>query len=401
MRLQDLKHLDAAMEAFTACIDVDMLFGTLFVHTRDLFHMEAAFVWLTVDAEQSRLYRTEGVPAPIAAGLQRLKISASGERTIAKRLHQLGYRTVLAAPLRVHGKMVGMVAVGSPHSRRSHRIEATIFHLLVQYAMSTLERWQFPPMLEGEEAPRPMTSAGDLDVQYARTHLLNLFISGITHDLNNAMAAISGRVELLLHRLHDQVALRHLMEAQHAIIEASQMIRHIHGFMSGDHEDGVVMVDINQLVRDSLQIARSTWFQGFRQRHMPIDLGADLHPVPALPSKASDLRIALLCLLRHAMDTLRPGGGLIVRTSSVGDGEGQVVMVSLSDAPGQPSTTAHEGGIGILLSQAHTPESQLALQFVQAIVHNLDGQITVERSADGGTATTLILSASRMVAGEH
>jgi hypothetical protein len=179
------------------------------------------------------------------------------------------------------------------------------------------------------------------------------------------------------------------------------MIRHIHGFMSGDHEDGVVMVDINQLVRDSLQIARSTWFQGFRQRHMPIDLGADLHPVPALPSKASDLRIALLCLLRHAMDTLRPGGGLMVRTSSVGDGEGQVVMVSLSDAPGQPSTTAHEGGIGILLSQAHTPESQLALQFVQAIVHNLDGQITVERSADGGTTTTLILSGSRMVAGEH
>jgi signal transduction histidine kinase len=401
MRLQDLKHLDAAMEAFTACVDVDMLFGTLFAHTRDLFHMEAMFVWLTVDTKQSRLYRTEGVPAPIAAGLQRLKISASGERMIARRLHQLGYRTVLTAPLRLQGKMVGMVAAGSPHPRRSRRIEAAIFHLLVQYAMSTLARWQFPPMLEGEEGQRPMTSAGDLDVQYARTHLLNLFISGITHDLNNAMAAISGRVELLLHRLHEQVALRHLMEAQHAIIEASQMIRHIHGFMSGDHEDGVVMVDINQLVRDSLQIARSTWFQGFRQRRVPIDLSADLHPVPALPSKASDLRIALLCLLRHAMDTLRPGVGLMVRTSSAGEGEEQIVIVSLSDAPGRPPTSIYEGGIERLLSEAHTPESQLALQFVQSVVRNFDGQLTVERSADGGTATTLILSASRMVAGEH
>src|SRR6267142_2054019 len=99
MRLQDLKHLDAAMEAFTACADVDMLLGTLFAHTRDLFHMEAAFVWLTVDGEQSHLYLTEGVPAPVAARLQRLKISASGERMIARRLHQWGYRAVLAAPL--------------------------------------------------------------------------------------------------------------------------------------------------------------------------------------------------------------------------------------------------------------------------------------------------------------
>ena len=77
MRLQDLKHLDAAMEAFTACVDVDMLLGTLFAHTRDLFHMEAAFVWLTVDGEQSRLHLTEGAPTQVAARLQRLKISPS------------------------------------------------------------------------------------------------------------------------------------------------------------------------------------------------------------------------------------------------------------------------------------------------------------------------------------
>jgi len=400
MRLQDLKHLDAAMEAFTACVDVDMLLGTLFDHTRDLFHMEAAFVWLTVDGEQSRLHLTEGVPASVAARLQRLKISASAKRTIARRLHKLGYRAVLAAPLRVQGKMVGMVAAGSQRSRRSSPIEAAIFHLLVRYAVSTLERWQFPPTHEGEEARRPMTTHGDLDVQHERTHLLNIFISGITHDLNNAMAAISGRVELLLHRLRDQATLQHLVAAHHAIIDASQMIRHIHGFMSGDHEGGVVMVDINQLVRDSLQIARSTWFQGFRQTRVPVDVEADLQPVPALPGRASDLRIAFLCLLRHAMDTLRPGGRLMVRTSSVGETEGQVV-VRLSDDPGQASTAEHEDGIGILLRQAHTPESQLALEFVQTIVRNLEGQITVHRSADGGTTTTLIFSVSRTVAGER
>ena len=89
----------------------------------------------------------------------------------------------------------------------------------------------------------------------------------------------------------------------------------------------------------------------------------------------------------------------MVRTSVVGEAEGQVVVVSLADAPGQPCTIEHEDGIGILLRQALTPESQLALEFVQTIVRNLDGQISVDRSGDGGTATTLTFSVGRMIAG--
>jgi K+-sensing histidine kinase KdpD len=401
MRLQDLKHLDAAVEGLTACTDVDTLFNTLCAHTRRLFHMEAAFVWLSATGEQSRLHRTESVPESVAARLQRLKLTANAERTVARRLHQLGYRSVLAAPLRVQGKVVGMVAVGSHRSRRSSRVEAALFHLLVRYAVSLLERWQFPPTVEGEEARRATTIHSDLDVQHERSHLLAIFISGITHDLNNAMAAISGRVELLLQRFHDQAALPHLEAAHRAIIEANQMIRHIHHFMGRDHEGSVVLLDINQLVRDSLQVAQSTWFQGFRQTRVPVDLGADLHSVPALPGRASDVRIALLCLLRHAMDTLRAEGRLMVRTSSIDAGEGRAVIVSLSDSASQSSTAEREEGIGLLLKQVHRPESQLALMFVQETVRDMDGRITVQQSADGGTTMTLIFSVSKMVVGER
>jgi signal transduction histidine kinase len=401
MRLRDLKHFETAMEALTACVDVDTLLGTLLAHIRDLFHMEAAFVWLTADGEQSRLHLADGVPASVASRLQRLKISASGERTITRRLHKLGYRAVLAVPLRVQGKVVGVVAASSQRSRRSSRIETTTFSLLVRYAVSALERWQFPPSRGSEEARRPMTTDGDLYLQNERTHLLNTFISGVIHDLNNAMAAISGRVELLLHRLHDQTALQHLRAAHHASIEASQMIRHLHNFTTGYHEGGVVMVDINQLIRDCLQIARSTWFQGFRRTRDPVDLRADLHPVPALPGRASDLRLALLCLLRHAMDTIRPGDDLMVRTSSVDEGEGLMVVVSFSDDPSPSSAAEREAGIGVLLRQVPTSESPQALAFVQALIRNLDGRITAQRSADGGTTTTLIFPVSRTVVGER
>jgi signal transduction histidine kinase len=401
MRLQDIKHLETAMKAFTACVDVDMLLGTLLAHIRDLFHMEAAFVWLAADGEQSHLYRTEGVPASVASRLQRLKMSASGGRTVASRLHKLAYRAVLVAPLQVHGSLVGMVAAGSQRLRPSLRTDSAAFNILTRYAASALERLQSPSTLAGEETRPSMPTRSDLVIQDERLHLLHLFISGIAHDLNNALTTISGRMELLLNRLHDQVTLQHLGAAHRASNEASQMIRHMHGLVSGYGEGGVVVVDINQLVGDSLQISRSAWFQGFRQTRVSVDLGAELNPVPALVTRPADLRIALLCLLRHAMDTLRPGGQLMVRTSSVGEDEGQMVVVSIADEPGQSSTAARDEGIGLLLSQMHTPESRRALAFVQAIIRNLDGQITVNRRADGGTTTTLSFSVSRAVAGER
>jgi signal transduction histidine kinase len=401
MRLQDLKHLETAMEAFTACVDVDMLLGTLLAHTRDLFHMEAAFLWLAADGEQSRLHRTEGVPASAAARLQRLKMSARGGRAVASRLHKLGYRAVLVAPLQVHGRMVGMVAAGSQPLRPSLRIDSAAFNLLVRCAASALERLQPPSTHRGEETRRPMPTRGNLEVQNERLRLLNTFISGITHDLNNALTTISGRMELLLNRLHDQVTLQHLGAAHRAIDEASQMIRHIHGFVSGYREGGAMMVDINQLVAESIQMARSAWFQGFRQTHIPVALRVELNPVPAFPTRPSDLRIAFLCLLRHAMDTLRPGGELMVRTSCVGEDGGQTVVVSISDDPGQPSTAVRQEGIGFLLRQIHTPESQLALEFVQTIIRNLDGQITVDHRIESGTTTTLLFSVRRAAAGER
>jgi hypothetical protein len=223
----------------------------------------------------------------------------------------------------------------------------------------------------------------------------------LIHDLNNAMAVISGRVELLLHSLHDRALLRHLMEAQHATLEACETIRHMHGFVSSGHEGGLGLVDINQLVRDSLQIVRSSWFQDFCQRRVPVDLREDLQPVPALSGRASDLRMALLCLLRHAMDTLRPGDSLMVRTSAVGEAAGRFVLVSLAADPYQPETVEHEDGIGILLRQTLTPESRLVLEFAQAIIYDLEGQITVDRSGDGATATTLTFPVGRTIAGVH
>jgi K+-sensing histidine kinase KdpD len=390
---QDLNLLVAAIEAFAACRDVDMLLAALLTHTRRLFRMDAAFVWLTADDALLCLQCSEGAPPSVASSLQQLKMSTNTERMIAKRLQNLGYRMVLCAPLRRHTNIVGMVAASCRRSRRSRRIEAAIFRRVMRSASGSLERLRSISLDQEPEARPRLASDDDLGLQNERMRFMSLFISGIAHDLNNAITTISGRVELLLNRLHDQVTLQHLGAAHGASAEVAQMVRHIHNLISGFRHDDAVLVDINQVVLDSIQVARSTWFQEFRHTRVPVELDVDLSPVPALLSRALDLRIVLLCLLRHAMDTVRPGGGVMIRTWCEGDAEQEMVLVRIGDDPGEISAAEGEQGLGSLLSQLHVSDSQRALRFVQTICRDLGVRLTVQRDAAGGTISTLMFSA--------
>jgi signal transduction histidine kinase len=392
MRLQDLNQLEAAMEAFAACADVDLLLATLLTSIRHLFHADAAFVWLVADDERLRLQLSDGAPASVASRLHHLKIATSGARTVARRLHKLGYRSVLSAPLRVHARGAGLVAAGSRRSRRAGRIDAAIFRLVVQSVSRLLERLQPLAPQQGADARRRTAPHGGLELQNERMRFLTMFISGIAHDLNNAITTIGGRVELLSNRIHDQVALHHLGATHGASTEVAHLVRQIHNFVSGYREDSTVMVDVNQLVLDSIQIARSTWFQEFRHTRVPVELSVELNPVPALLGRSLDLRILLLCLLRHAMDTVRPGGTVTVRTWCAREEGEETVLFSISDDPGHPPTEEGDQGVGLLMRQLHTPDSQHALAFVQTIIRDLGVRMRVQRSAGGGTITLLIFS---------
>jgi K+-sensing histidine kinase KdpD len=330
--------------------------------------------------------------------LQRMTMPAGGRRVIARRLRRIGYRSVLVVPLQAHTRILGIVAVGSRSSRQFRRMDAAACAILAQHAGILIEMLQGqPPSISGETVPHEeMPSNPELAREHL--HLLNALIARITHGLNNVLATINGRVELLLSRPYDQNTMQHLGSALRAIIEANQLVRHIQNLVSGQRGQGVVMVDLNQLVRDCVQIARSTWFMEFRARRVPVELIADLRPMPALPIRAPELRIALLCLLQHAMDMLDAGARLVIGTWTEREDERETLSIRLFGESGQPPEVAQipavggEEGMGLLLNSAHATESRPTLTFVETIIHNLGGQITVYRNAADGMIITLRFS---------
>jgi K+-sensing histidine kinase KdpD len=394
MRPQQLKQLLAAIEAISACAEAESLIPTLLAQARDFFRVEAAWCWLSSGADHFQLHDTAGVEPPVPPQLQHMRLLAGRERALARRLVRLGYRSTLVAPLQIRARVIGMVAIGSRLPKRLTRIDADVYRFMVHHTCLLLDRKPRPPRSDPAAAPGPYDVLNPDMAQREHLYLLNTLISRITHGLNNIMATINGRIELLLNRPHNQSTMQHLGATLRAIVEASRLVRHIQALVSANEAHEAVMIDLNQMVRDSLQIARATWFLEFRDTRAPIELAADLRPLPALPAKAPDLRIAFLCLLRHAMDTLSPGNRLIIRTWTEHAATGEAVFISLvDDVGGSPHETqavafSEEEGIGILRSHAQTTHSQRALEFAETIVYQLGGRITVTQHAAGG-ATTL------------
>jgi K+-sensing histidine kinase KdpD len=395
MPVRQLKQLAGAMETLSSCVEIHALLTALLIQAKELCRADAAWSWLMVDADQLLLQQVEGEPSTTPPRLQRMKMPAGGRRVIARRLRRIGYRSVLIVPLQGHTRMVGMVALGWQSPRRSRRVDTAACAILAHHAGILIEMLQgHPSFVPGAIMPQEEL---DSRPRLAPEHLqlLNALIARITHGLNNVMATVNGRVELLLNRPYDHYTVQHLSSTLRAVIEANQLVRHIQNLVSGQE---AVMVDLNQLVRDCVQIARSTWFMEFRARRVPVELTADLRPMPALSTRAPELRVALLCLLQHAMDMLDPGARLVIRTWTEREDAREMLFVRLFDEGGQPPEGAQtpavggEEGVGLLLNSARVTESRRTLEFVETTVHDLGGRITAYRNATGGIIITLRFS---------
>jgi len=397
MPFRQVKQLSAAMDELSGCIDHDALLQALLVHSRNLCRAEAAWVWLIVDPDRLTLkHVSRGAAVDVTAPhLDQISMPRSGRRAIAQRLRRLGYRSVLVLPLSRGPRIAGMVAVGSMHPGRLARTAAEVCRMLVRHTSLLLGRPHGSAPSDPTMRPSPQGRLGPAETQREHLYLLNTLISRMAHGLNNALVTINGRVELLSHRPHDQSTAQHLGAALRTITEAIRLVRHIQALASGEAGSDAFMIDLNQLIRDSLQIACATWFVEFRRTRLPIDLTANLKPLPALAARGPELRIAFLCLLRHAMDTLPPGRRLVIRTWTEHDELGESVVVSVADDDGyapedlQSSPAQKEEGVGLLHRGVQAPDGQRALAFVEATVHNLGGRMTMLQNAAEGMTTTL------------
>ena len=210
--------------------------------------------------------------------------------------------------------------------------------------------------------------------------------ASIAHEVGNPLQAIQGFLALFLEQCAPDTPNRNFLELSEDEIERIvQVIARLRDLYR-PRADVVAPVVLNDLVNNVLLLTSK------QMEHHHVQIHTDLAPnLPQVHVVADQIKQVLLNLVLNAIDAMKQGGALVVRTvARVDAGDAPVVDIMISDS-----------GVGILPDQIphifdglHTTKDRgmgLGLYTSKAIIERHMGRINVASTLGEGTTFTITL----------
>jgi GAF domain-containing protein/CheY-like chemotaxis protein len=292
----------------------------------------------------------------------------------------------LGAPLGARDRVLGVVALRSAErafTEGEERLLVNIAHLAA-LALASARLYEDRTRAYGE-----LAAAQDQLVRTEKLRALGEMASGVAHDFNNLLASVLGRAQLLLRRVQEPQLRQWLQVIERSALDGAQTVRRLQEFTRIRRDQPLVPLDINQVVRDALDITQSRWKEEPTSRGIALEVRTSLAEVPAVLGDAAELREAMTNLILNAVDAMPQGGTLTLATALVED---RIEVVVADTGVGMPPevkdkvfdpffTTKGPQGTGLGLSMTY------------GIVSRHGGSIAVE--SEPGRGSTFRLSLPR------
>jgi GAF domain-containing protein/ActR/RegA family two-component response regulator len=223
----------------------------------------------------------------------------------------------LGVPMRAGDTILGAMVVRSADRSFSEADE----HLLANIAdLAALALRSAALYEERMRAYQELEAAQDQLVRTEKLRALGEMASGVAHDFNNLLAAILGRAQLALRGVQD-AKLRHWLEViERAALDGAKTVRRLQDFTRIRRDEPFVAIDLNEIVRDALDMTQARWREEPQSRGIRIDVRTELGTIPAIGGDAAELREALMNLILNAVDAMPHGGTLAIETAPVAGG---------------------------------------------------------------------------------
>jgi nitrogen-specific signal transduction histidine kinase len=242
-------------------------------------------------------------------------------------------------------------------------------------------------------AYQDLKAAQDQLVRAEKLRALGEMASGVAHDFNNVLAAILGRVQLILRRVEDPTLRQWLSIVERAALDGAKIVRQLQEFTHIRRDRPTQTVDVNAVVEDAVEMTRTRWRDDTRSRGVDIRLVVELTPGPPVDGHPAELGEALMNLILNAVDALPEGGTITAATRPASDGG---VLVSVADT-GVGMSEAVRGRIfEPFFSTKGLRGTGLGLAMVYGIVSRHGGEVTVESTEGAGSTFTIHLPPGRL-----
>src|SRR5882762_7838100 len=324
--------------------------------------------------------RSRGAELPLGEGVAG-KVAQVGEATL------VDDGAVIWLPIRVEDRIIGVVNLGkgavSP-------MDLQFLSTLMAHVAYALENAR---LLEDARLNTERLQTVVEDLRTAQTRLvegetvraLGQMASGMAHHLNNLLAVVSGRLQLLLLRAHDPALRKPLETAERAVGDAAEVVRRVLGFSAAQPVPETTRVDLNEIAADVIELTRPRWQDTAQLRQAMVDIRFEPGDDVVVVGEPAPLREVLMNLVLNALDAMPDGGCLAIRTwteegwayCSVGD-SGLGMSPDTRQRALEPFfTTKGPKGVG------------LGLSVTLGVVQRHRGEMDIQSREGAGTTVTL------------
>ncbi len=225
--------------------------------------------------------------------------------------------------------------------------------------------------------------------QLARSEKLSALgqlATGMAHDFNNILQSILGHAQIIGSQPgRPETVRKSLTIIEQAITDGIETVARIRRYARREAEREPEDIDLAEVVREVVEMTRPRW-KLCGPTGDPIVMDLDLHPLPPVLARESELREVFTNLLLNAVDAMPQGGRLSIRTRS----EPPWAVVTVSDT-GIGISPEHRRRIFEPFFTTKAAGTGLGLSIVSGIVAGYGGTIDVKSAEGEGTTFAIRL----------
>jgi len=312
------------------------------------------------------------------------------------RLARAGLGSVVFAPLQAQGAVIGVLVAARDARAAFTSGECEFMRQLAEHV--ALAASQARLHLSLQEAYDELREAQQAAMQQERLRVLGQMASGIAHDINNAISPVALYTESLLARETglSERGRAQLQTVQLAIDDVAGTVARMREFYRpSDSPAQRQPVELNQLVRQVLELTRARWRDMAQEEGISVDVQLAFgEPLPSVLAFEGEIRDAVTNLVLNAVDAMPQGGTLSLSTKAVVlDGGMAGVQLTVSDTGIGMDEDTRRRCLEPFFSTKGQRGSGLGLAMVYGAMQRHGAQITIDSAPGQGTAIRLIFPA--------
>jgi len=307
-----------------------------------------------------------------------------------------GSGAFMCLPVRVEDRIIGVVnlaksaaAAPSPAFSPTDLLFLNTLMTHIAYAVDNARLLQ-----EARMATNRLRSAME-DLRTTQTRVvegetlraMGQMASGMAHHVNNLLAVISGRTQLLLVRATSPEVRRPLEIIQRATFDAADVVRRVLGFASMQPAPAGVPVDFNEIVHEVVELTRPRWRDEAQMHALTIDVRLELGDIARVAGEAPALREVVMNLIFNAIDALRTDGTIRITTW----GADTWVFCAVADDGVGMNDDVRRRALEPFFTTKGPQGTGLGLSVAHSIVQRHRGELSLRPNDPRGTVVTLRL----------